>query len=159
MQPLRHLLCLASLLSIFDSVGVKALQKSFRVNKVLPSVLSRLSCNHVDVLSSQCKMDEYAGSSSLDLLRLTATELQELLQKNELTSVDLVKQVLGQIESHNEKGLGLKAMLSMAPTRLLLDTASKLDAERAEGHTRGPLHGIPIIVKVRPAHPFSSFKD
>ncbi len=70
------------------------------------------------------------------------------MQRNELTSVELVKQKLSQIESHNEAGAGLRAMISIAPQDLLLKTAEKLDQERKEGNSRGPLHGIPIIVKV-----------
>jgi amidase len=81
-------------------------------------------------------MTEYNPSSSSDLLRLTASELQALLQNGELTSVELIKQVLVQVESHNENGLGLKVMLSVAPMKLLLETASRLDAERSEGHIR-----------------------
>lgn len=38
-------------------------------------------------------------------------------------------------------------MLHMAPREIVMELAAELDRERREGHTRGPLHGIPIIVK------------
>jgi len=83
-----------------------------------------------------------------DLLRLSATELQHLLGKQVLTSVELVKECLAQIERHNNQGLQLQAVISTAPSSLLLDAAAELDAERAKGTLRGPFHGIPILIKV-----------
>lgn len=84
----------------------------------------------------------------LDLLRLTASDLQNLMQDNQLSSVNLVQQVLEQIEKHNEAGAGVRAMISVAPKDVLISRASTLDEERSSGRLRGPLHGIPIIVKV-----------
>jgi Asp-tRNA(Asn)/Glu-tRNA(Gln) amidotransferase A subunit family amidase len=90
----------------------------------------------------------HSDTRNLDLLRLTGVQLQTLLERRELTSVDLVAQTLQQIDRHNEKGLGLRAMISVAPRQLLLDRAAMLDKEREDGNRRGPLHGLPIIVKV-----------
>lgn len=84
----------------------------------------------------------------LDLVRMTATDLQNLLKGGELTSVDLIKETLAQIKRHNQEGLKLKAVISTAPEKLLLDTATKLDTERANGKIRGPFHGLPILIKV-----------
>lgn len=89
-----------------------------------------------------------ANSQHLDIVRMTATELQTLLKNGELTSVDLVKESLAQINRHNERGLKLKAVISVVPENLVLDRAAKLDAERTDGKLRGPLHGIPVLVKV-----------
>lgn len=83
-----------------------------------------------------------------DLLRLSATELQTLLRNGDLTSVDLVRQSLEQIQRHNWKGLSLRALISVAPEDLLLRNAAKLDDERTQGILRGPFHGIPVLVKV-----------
>ena len=85
----------------------------------------------------------------LDLLTLDAEALQLLLTENQLTSVDLVQQILLQIERENGAGMQLNAIITLMPKELLIKTAAKLDQERADGRVRGPLHGIPIIVKVR----------
>lgn len=85
----------------------------------------------------------------IDLARATASGLQTLLSSGEITSVDLVKQSLEQIELHNTRGLNLRALISVAPEKLALARAAELDAERAAGKLRGPLHGIPMLVKVR----------
>ncbi|KAI1127061.1 amidase signature domain-containing protein [Nemania abortiva] len=83
----------------------------------------------------------------LDLVRMTATELQDLLKTGELTSVNLIKETLAQINSHNTNGLMLKALISTAPEDKLIDTAAALDAERSKGELRGPFHGIPVLLK------------
>ncbi|KUJ15904.1 amidase signature enzyme [Mollisia scopiformis] len=48
------------------------------------------------------------------------------------------------ISTHNPY---LRAVIQLAPEALLLDTARKLDEERTSHGSRGPLHGIPILVK------------
>lgn len=86
---------------------------------------------------------------AFDVLRSTATELSSKLSDGTLTSVDLIEQYLAQIEAHNHSGLGLRAIASLPPRAQLIQTARELDQERKDGRVRGPLHGIPIILKVR----------
>lgn len=62
--------------------------------------------------------------------------------------MDLVKLHLDQIEAHNRNGLNLNAVITTAPWGDILALAEQLDRERAEKGMRGPLHGIPILVKV-----------
>lgn len=78
-------------------------------------------------------------------LDTTASDLQSALSSGEITSVKIVKSYLGHIENHNDR---LRAVLQVAPERLLLERATALDKEREEGSLRGPLHGIPVLVKV-----------
>ncbi|EFX06390.1 amidase family protein [Grosmannia clavigera kw1407] len=72
--------------------------------------------------------------------------LQELLAQG-ISSIDLIDVYLRQIECHNKNGFKLNAIISTAPRRILEERAEMLDTERANGHIRGPLHGIPIVVK------------
>ncbi len=83
----------------------------------------------------------------LDLLQLTAYEAQRLLQDGKTTSVELVEAYLDQIERHNHNGLRLHALISVGPRETLLKGARQLDTERKASKLRGPLHGIPIVVK------------
>jgi amidase len=78
-----------------------------------------------------------------DVLSTTATDLQKLLQEGKITSVEIVRIYHRHIEKYNGK---LRALICTAPN--LEDVARALDDERKEGKCRGPLHGIPIIVKV-----------
>ncbi|KAF2834385.1 amidase signature enzyme [Patellaria atrata CBS 101060] len=82
-----------------------------------------------------------------DPLTITATDLKSLLDANVLTSVEIVERYLLQIERHNRKGRQLRALISVAPRYNVLGRAKQLDEERARGKTRGPFHGIPIVVK------------
>ena len=81
----------------------------------------------------------------LDLLKITASELQRLLGDGRITSLDAVRQYHNQILKHNDR---LKAMISISPLPHLEKTAAKLDDERRRGVVRSGLHGIPFIVKV-----------
>ena len=85
---------------------------------------------------------------SVDLLKLDAVGLQVLLEGRVTTSAKLVKQILTQIENEDQAGFKLNAMISVMPEQLLLSKAAELDEERKQGKVRGPLHGIPVIVKV-----------
>ncbi|KAK4546801.1 hypothetical protein LTR36_001533 [Oleoguttula mirabilis] len=91
---------------------------------------------------------------SLDVLTLTATAAQKLLQDGNVTSIQLVQAYLAQIKKHNHAGFHLNAIISLAPQETLVATADRLDRERASGTIRSPLHGIPFIVKdVFTTHP------
>ena len=78
-------------------------------------------------------------------MRTTAAELQHLLDAGELTSVDLVRQCHQKMLDHNDR---LRAMISITPLSYTEKVATQLDQERKNGSLRGPLHGIPLIIKV-----------
>jgi hypothetical protein len=83
------------------------------------------------------------------LLVATAQDIQQLLGNSSLTSEALIDLSLRQIEQFDPKGAALQAMIKVAPREKLLAQARGLDQERQRGQVRGPLHGIPIILKVR----------
>ena len=80
-------------------------------------------------------------------LTTTALELQSHLKSGFLTSVQLLETYLAQIERHNHAGQKLSAIIGIAPRDSLLAQAKAVDEERKEGRLRGPLHGLPTIVK------------
>jgi hypothetical protein len=108
-----------------------------------------LSTNYTMEVSSAPEQFVSNVSSSIMIDPLTATvgELQSYLTTSSVTTLELVDIYLKQIEAHNKNGLKLNAIISVAPHNLLSEYAKKLDSERASGKVRGPLHGIPIIVK------------
>ncbi|WVO13615.1 hypothetical protein L204_101236 [Cryptococcus depauperatus] len=83
-------------------------------------------------------------TTSINLLTATASELQAKLADHSVTSGQLVQLYLKQIAQYNTY---LKAVIAVAPSDLLANTAAELDEERARGNIRGSLHGIPILVK------------
>ena len=92
------------------------------------------------------RMDS-AKPSPFDPRIATASDLQELLRVSKVTSAELVKIYPKQIELYNSY---LKALVSTAPESALLNTAEKLDVERAEGNVRTSLHGVPVQIKASP---------
>ena len=84
---------------------------------------------------------------AFDVLSTTASDLQSLLTNRKITSVQIVEEYLQQIEKHNHAGAKLNAIISTAERGIVLAQAAALDEERKYGSLRGPLHGIPIIVK------------
>ncbi len=80
-----------------------------------------------------------------DAFEKTIPELQDAMERGELTSVELVRQYLARIEAFDQRGPKLNAMIYLNPRAL--DDAAELDRERSERGSRGPLHGIPVILK------------
>jgi amidase len=91
--------------------------------------------------------DDATWLPDFDPLTVSAFELSELLNAQAVTSVQIVRLYLREIEMHNRRGRQLRALISVAPKYEVLKIARKLDEERARGKIRGPLHGIPIVLK------------
>ena len=73
----------------------------------------------------------------------TIPELQTLMDSGELTSVDLVVYYLERIQRYDVDKLN--SVLELNPEVLAI--AQSLDEERAAGSVRGPMHGIPVLLK------------
>ena len=76
------------------------------------------------------------------LLDATFEDIQLLLDQRSVTSLDIVNVYLERISNVNDE---LKAIIEINPDAQRI--AKELDVERSLGNVRGPLHGIPIIVK------------
>ncbi|SDG76300.1 amidase family protein [Pseudomonas abietaniphila] len=75
----------------------------------------------------------------------SSVALQALMSSGSLTSVELVTHLLRRIDALNNKGPQLNAVIEINPDALGI--AEQLDQERAANVKRGPLHGIPVLVK------------
>jgi amidase len=84
-------------------------------------------------------------SGKLDLTGRTLSELSAQLQEGQLTSEQIVKWYLDRIATIDHNGPMLQAVLAV--NGQALEQARALDKERQAGHVRGPLHGLPILVK------------
>src|SRR6266699_1974060 len=80
-----------------------------------------------------------------ELEEVTIAELQAGLESGKYTARSLVAAYLQRIEDLDGKGPALRAVLEANPDALA--QAGALDAERKAKGARGPLHGVPVLVK------------
>src|SRR3990172_3557113 len=73
------------------------------------------------------------------------SDLQAAMARGEVTAVQLVDAYVARIRAYDGQGPALNAMIRLNP-RALAD-AEALDAERRARGPRGPLHGVPVILK------------
>ena len=81
----------------------------------------------------------------LDVTERSIGELQDAMRSGRLTSRQLVDLYLARIDAYDKRGPALNAIVSINPRAR--ESAEALDAERARSGPRGPLHGIPVVVK------------
>ena len=75
----------------------------------------------------------------------TIDDLQARMGAGTLTARELTAAYLQRIAEIDKAGPKLNAIIELNPDALAI--AEQLDAERAAGHVRGPLHGIPVLIK------------
>lgn len=75
----------------------------------------------------------------------TISELQEKMESGELTARRLAELYLERISEIDKDGPYINSVIELNPDAL--EIADTLDVERKEGKTRGPLHGVPILIK------------
>ena len=83
------------------------------------------------------------GSFVLD--EVTIDQLQQKMQSKEYTSRSITELYLKRIEEIDKNGPKLNSVIELNPDALSI--ADAMDRERAAGKIRGPLHGIPVLIK------------
>lgn len=86
-----------------------------------------------------------AATAPSDLSEMSITQLQGLLASGHVTSISLVNFFLARIQSLDQSGPTVNSVIEVNPDAKSIAVA--LDAERRAGRVRGPLHGIPILLK------------
>jgi amidase len=86
-----------------------------------------------------------SATASFELEEATVTQLQELMRTGAHTARSLAEAYLTRIRALDGDGPTLRSVIELNPDALAL--ADALDAERRAGRVRGPLHGIPVLIK------------
>ncbi len=76
---------------------------------------------------------------------LTAAEAQRLMAAGQLSARDLAQACLTRIDEVDRNGPRVNSVIEVNPDALAI--AAERDAERASGRVRGPLHGLPVLLK------------
>jgi amidase len=89
--------------------------------------------------------DAPSGGAPFELAEATLADLAAGMQAGKHTSRSLVEAYLARIEALDRKGPALRSVIEPNPDALV--AADALDRERAKTGARGPLHGIPVLIK------------
>ncbi len=82
---------------------------------------------------------------TLQLVEATIPELRRAMETRRLTAEQIVRLYLARVEAYDKKGPAVNAFLLV--NARAAEEARRLDAERRSGRVRGPLHGIPVLLK------------
>jgi amidase len=80
-----------------------------------------------------------------ELDEATAADLQAGMSSGKFTAHSLAEKYLERVDEIDQHGLGVNAVIELNPDALSI--AAALDKERKEKGARGPLHGIPVLIK------------
>jgi amidase len=83
--------------------------------------------------------------SPFELDELGVTELQKRMASGQYSAESITRLYLERIDQLDSRGVTLRSIIEVNPDALQI--ARELDRERRERGTRGPLHGIPVILK------------
>lgn len=129
----------ASFAGAIGALNTAGLMKGYTDSLFLPNAV--LTQNDVAILKDRI----YNYIKPFVLEEATITDLQAAMTQGKLTSKELVQKYLDRIEKYDDQGVSINAVLTLNPDALKI--AETLDEERAAQGPRGPLHGIPVLVK------------
>jgi len=110
------------------------------------STVSLAACSTgSDKAAAPAADDAIGPDTGFELHEATVADLQEKMKSGQLTARRITELYLQRIEQLDKAGPKLHAVLEINPDALKL--ADTLDEERKKGKLRGPLHGIPVLIK------------
>ena len=86
-----------------------------------------------------------AAVDGFEFSEMSVAQLQAAMRAGSLTSQELTQAYLDRIEAIDHNGIHLNSVIETNPDAVAI--AMALDEERRAGSVRGPLHGIPVLVK------------
>jgi amidase len=92
-----------------------------------------------------CLLWACSPARRMDVVELSVSTAQSAMTDGACSSRSLTQAYLDRIASLDDAGPTLNAVIEVNPRAL--EDAAALDRERAAGHVRGPLHGIPVLLK------------
>ncbi len=122
------------------------IKKSYHFTLSLPCILGLILGTIVfsgcegEVMESEGHYDE-----DFPLLEMEIADLQKDYRDGSLTVVEVVQLYLDRIEELDRNGPCLNSVIALNPEAL--EIASRLDDEIKEGNHRGPMHGVPVMLK------------
>ena len=110
-----------------------------------PLIMRRIVLAVLVCVFGWCASEQTMAVRRFDLTIASVADINTAFEAGALTSERLTQLYLARIEAYNRKGPQLNAVLRVSPDALV--QARALDAERRARGARGPLHGIPVLIK------------
>jgi amidase len=107
------------------------------------TTLSAIGCNSQETKTKESHTT--VDSDNFELNEVTVDELQKRMQTGQTTSRSITQKYLDRINAIDKNGPKLNSIIELNPDALSI--ADALDKERKNGKVRGPLHGIPVLIK------------
>jgi amidase len=85
------------------------------------------------------------GVPSFEFAEATTPDLQAAMDSGKITARSLAEQYLARIDAVDKDGAAVNSVIEVNPEALSI--AGQLDSERKAKGARGPLHGIPVLIK------------
>jgi len=120
-------------------------RRNFIQLSVLSSGLPFLGTSSCAPSFDDPKDAQRVAEEPFELEEWTVVQLQEAMKSGKFSSRRICELYLNRIEEKDQSEGGLNSVIELNPDALSI--ADQLDTERAEGTIRGPLHGIPVMVK------------
>ncbi len=114
-------------------------------NTVARYLILRFYAVAIALAAAGVAAQERTAPAAFDLSELTVADLQARMQSGRETSRSIVDKYIARIQSIDSRGPELRSVLEINPDAQAI--ADALDAERRAGRVRGPLHGIPVLIK------------
>lgn len=87
----------------------------------------------------------HASPPAFELDELTVVDLQSGMSSGKYTSKSLTEKYLDRINDIDKRGPAINSVIELNPDAEQI--AAEMDRERKAGRVRGPLHGIPVLIK------------
>lgn len=97
------------------------------------------------IMAASSRSHTELQTRSFDLEEATVADLQAAMREGRRTSRSIVEAYLERISSIDKAGPKLNSVIELNPDAISI--ADALDGERRGGNVRGPLHGIPVLIK------------
>jgi len=116
-------------------------RRAFLATSLAAAAASQTACRYVPATPATSS----ATPADFELDEVSLADLASGLQQGKWTSARLIELYLARVQAIDRSGPQLNSVLALNPAAASI--AAQLDRERKNGRLRGPLHGIPILVK------------
>ena len=100
---------------------------------------------HGQPVEARARSESLPEVPAFELEEITIAELQEGMKSGKYTARSIAEKYLARVEAVDRRGPAVNSVIEVNPEALAIAEAS--DRERKQKGTRGPLHGIPVLIK------------